>query len=111
MANFFEDLLITKKLSFEPGKITLMHQRELITSALFFAEYSMRINDDQQRLRELYDAAKTSYRTGTAANLGKNYAISRDDLLQWMTNLAVLSGWGVLKWLNYMEERKSGVVE
>ncbi|MDE1869666.1 MAG: 4-vinyl reductase [Candidatus Micrarchaeota archaeon] len=110
MANLFENLMVTKKLSFEPGKITLINQRELMTSALFFAEYSMRINDDTKMLRELYDSAKVSYRNGTATNLGKHYAISSNDLLQWMTNLANFTGWGKLTWHSYIEESKSGVI-
>ena len=107
--NFFEKLLVSRTLTFEPGKISFMNQRELMTSARVFAELCMRANSDPQRLRELYDASKAGYREGTAATLGK-HATSHNDLLKWMTDIASFAGWGKLTWLNYVEENKSGAI-
>lgn len=102
--------MVTHKLSFTPGRITLLGQRELITSANFFAEYLARVNDDPKRFQELYDAAKVSYRGGTAVTIGKNEATSREVMLKWMTDLAVISGWGQLKWLEFDREKKMGAL-
>ncbi|MGH2612772.1 MAG: hypothetical protein ACRDFB_06950, partial [Rhabdochlamydiaceae bacterium] len=92
--NFFEKLIVAHKLAFAPGNITLLNHRVLMTSALFFSEYSMRVNDDPQRFRELYEVAKATYRAGSAMDIGKHEATSRYDMLQWMVNTASLSGWG-----------------
>lgn len=108
--NFFEELMVAKQLSFTQGDIKLLGNRVTITHATFFAEYTMRVNEDNEKLINLYESAKVSFRDGMAKSIGQRYGFSYNDFFKWLTQIAMLAGWGKLTWLDLNDKDKSGVI-
>jgi predicted hydrocarbon binding protein len=108
--NFFEELMIAKQLSFSPGTIELLGNRVTITHGTFFADYTSRINDNPESVIQLYESAKVSFREGMAKSIGKKYGFSYNDFFKWLTQIAMLAGWGKLTWADLNESNKSGII-
>ncbi len=98
MPSIFDQLTLLRQLSFKDGDIRLMGNRVVIIHANFFYDYCMQINDSPEKVSELYSSAKSSFKVGIAESIGKNYGFSFNDFFNWMTKIAILAGWGNIKW-------------
>ena len=108
--NFFQELTLAKQISFTQGDISLLGNRVTIVHATFWAEYTLKINNDPKRVLELYEISKSSFRDGMSKSIGKKYGLSFNDFFKWLTNIAMFAGWGKLTWLDLNEKNKNGVI-
>jgi predicted hydrocarbon binding protein len=108
--NVFEELMLARQLSFTVGDIHLLGNRVTIVHATFWAEYTMRMNEDPKKVFELYDSAKISFRDGMAKSIGKRYGLSFNDFFKWLTDIAMLAGWGKLTWVDLNDTNKTGII-
>ena len=102
--------MLAKQLKFSDGNISLMGNRVTIFNADLFSDYTLRINDSPEKVSELYDSVKLSFRAGFAKTVGVAYHFSFNDYFKWMTDLTGLTGWGKVTWLDLDQEGKRGIV-
>ena len=108
--NIFEKLMLAKKMSFDDGAIYLLGNRVTIIQSDFFVEYSMRANNSSDKINELYEVAKITFRDSIAKSIGKAYSFTFNDFFKWMTDIAMLAGWGIVKWQMIDKNKKIGVI-
>lgn len=108
--SIFDRLLLSKQLRFSDGDIELLGNRMVLTNAHFLADYILQINDSPDSVAKLYEAAKLSFMEHTAKKIGLEYAFTFNDYFKWLTNIAMMSGWGNFKWHSLDEEKKEGVI-
>lgn len=108
--NFFEELMLARELSFTEGEIRLLGSRVTFLHATFSAEYTLRVNDNPEKVQDLYDVSKVSFRDGMSIAIGKKYHFSFNDFFKWLTQIAMLAGWGKLTWQDLNDQEKSGVI-
>lgn len=45
-----------------------------------------------------------------AKSIGKKFGFNFLDFFKWLTNIAMLAGWGTLDWQDLNEEKKQGII-
>ena len=108
--NIFDKLMLSRQVSFQDGRIELLGQRVVISPSDFFASYVLKINDRPELVTDVYLAAKQATRDGFATNLGKANKFTFEDYSQWLVDLAILSGWGQIKWVEREKDKLRGVL-
>jgi len=108
--NIFDKLLLAKEMSFTEGKIQVLGNRVVLPPANFFSEFASRINDSPEMVDIVYQSAKVSFRDGIAKTIGKKYGFNINDFYRWLTDIATMAGWGILKWEEFDAESKKGVI-
>lgn len=96
--NIFEKLMFSRQLKFAEGDIELFGTRLVMIQSSFFSTYTLQINDSPDRVVELYQIAKKTFATDMAKSISKMYEFTFNDFFKWMTNIAMLAGWGTFKW-------------
>lgn len=104
--SIFDEIAVMRQLTFKDGDIELMGNRVVIIHANFLYDYCLKINDSPEKVHELYETSKSSFRVGIAESIGKAYGFSFHDFFKWMTKIAMLAGWGTLKYELLDEEKK-----
>lgn len=89
--NFFEMLMLSKKMSFENGTVKLYGQNIIIFPPQSIAEYVVSINDNKELIRDLYNTAKKAM-VEYGEVISEDYKASHD--INWVCDYVNLFGQG-----------------
>ncbi len=108
--SMFEELMLAKNISFNEGKIELLKQQVVMLPAEFMSDYTSEINNDPNKIKEIYQAGKEAIKNNFGPGIGKHYSFNFSDFFRWYISLAKLSGWGIVKWAEFDKNSYSGVI-
>jgi predicted hydrocarbon binding protein len=106
--NLFEKFALSRHVLFSDGDIQLFGNRVVLIQSGFFSEYGKSINDSPEKVLEFYNAAKISFREEIAKSIGTEFSFNFQNFFNWMTDIAILAGWGILKWSGLDEKNMTG---
>ena len=102
--------MLSKQISFNEGKISLLGQRFVILPADSLIYYVLKINKDVKFISKLYNSAKQTVAKGFGVDVGRNYSFSFGDYTNWFVEIAKFGGWGIIKWEELEKESHKGVI-
>jgi len=108
--NLFDKLMLSRQLKFTEGEIDMLGQRVTIVPADLFTIFIIGINDKPDRVGEVYYAAKQAMKDNFATNIGKSYGFSQKDFSNWFIELAMMSGWGIVRFLENNADKHTAVI-
>lgn len=109
-STIFEKLLLNKQISFNNGSIYLMSNRKILIDAEVFSELILLVNNSEDMAHKLYYSIKTTFMNGAAKNMGINFSFDFNNYFKWLTDIAMLEGWGKFEWHLLDKEKKNGVI-
>lgn len=89
------------------GSIEVMGNRMVMPNVKLLAGIVLKFNT-RENVYDLYEVTKDTFMKGTALTIGKKYEFDFQGYFQWLTNLAMMLGWGTFKWEGLDEEHKTG---
>lgn len=107
--NLFQKLFTSRQLLFTDGSIFLLKNRKILIDSKVLSNITKLI-DNSSKGYELYNSIKTSFVEGSAKAMGTTFSFSFKDYFKWLTDIAMVEGWGKFSWGELNEQRMEGVI-
>jgi predicted hydrocarbon binding protein len=109
-STLFERFMLNNQIAFTDGSIYLMKNRKILVDTRVLANIILTIEDLDNVSYKIYNSIKEDFFSGAAKDMGHNFSFSFNDYFKWLTNIAMLEGWGKFSWKDLNEEKKSGII-
>ncbi len=107
--NFFEKLMLARRISFSEGRITLLDQRSVIFPSDFISIYTLKINENPDQIKALYLSAKRIVNGNFGSSIKSLYS-SEEEYPELIKKIAEFGGWGTMRFENVDMEKGTGNV-
>ncbi len=102
--------MFSRQLTFSDGQIKMFNENVLFIPSDFIATYTESNAGNNETIKSLYNAAKTSTKEKFGITIGKEYGFAFKDYTKWFADIINLSGWGMLAWKDVDEAGRRGVI-
>ncbi len=106
----FEKIMVAGLAKFKDGSIVIIGNRVVMPPASTFSEYSLAINDSPEYIYLLYNSIKNSFKQMVETTFTKKYGFGFNDFVKWMTNIGMLTGWGLFSVTDVDKDKKTGII-
>ena len=107
--SLLETFMMARSISFKDGNISLFSNRIVMAPATFFFEFTKAIENSPSETHSLYESAKTSFKDVVVKDV-RTYKFSVNDYIKWLFDIAIFSGWGMLKLESLDKEKMQGII-
>lgn len=87
-----------------------MNNKMVLIDSSVLANFISSITDSKDTIYKLYYSVKKDFINNTAKSMGTDFKFNFNDYFNWLTNLAMLSGWGKFEWHLLDKDKKEGVI-
>ncbi len=108
--DFMQKLVFARQIKFNKGSIELLNKNVVLLNASFFSNYVEKINNNPKLVQDFYYSVKDSFGNDFAEGIGKKYNFKFRDFVEWMLQLAMMTGWGTFTWEKLKEADYEGVI-
>ena len=108
--DFMQKLVLARQVRFEKGSVSLLNKRVVMFNSSFFSCFINRNHEEPKQMQTLYYSVKDSFSKDFAEGVGKDRQFKFRDFVEWMTGLAMMTGWGVFSWENLKEDKFEGII-
>ena len=105
--NVFEEFMTLREVVIDKGKITMDRQRIILLPVNFLGRYSIKLAQNPEIARKLYDAMKKGM-IEYSQPLGKEYALTYRDFLDRWVKYCAFGGWGLVEYELVENEKNFG---